>query len=149
MTARVETVWIDNPPVNAINDSVAAYGTMRSWRPYMTSAGIAMRSRDGTASTARMAVMRRRSTLPATLAMARSAFPGARRGFFEPHISGALTQRGNDLMGSKNANGRAHASQGYGLLAKVPQRITPTSSAGAHAAMRIAMGPLKDSPSST
>ena len=93
--------------------------------------------------------MRRRTTPPATLAMARCAFSGARRGFFEPHISGALTQRGNDLTGSRNANGRAHASRGYGLLAKVPQRMTPMSSAGAHAAMRIAMGPLKDSPSIT
>jgi hypothetical protein len=96
-----------------------------------------------------MAAMRRRSTPSATPARARSAFTGARRGFFEPHISGALTQRGNDLIGSRNAKGRAHARRGYGLLAKVPQRITPASRAGALAAMRIAMGPLKDSPSNT
>jgi hypothetical protein len=92
--------------------------------------------------------MRRRTTTPATLAMARSAFPGARPAFFEPHISRNLTQRGNDFTGGRNANGRTHARDGYGLLAKVPQRITPTSHDGAHAAMRIAMGPLKDSPSS-
>ena len=90
--------------------------------------------------------MRRRITSGATPAMARSICEGARCGEAEPHIKGARTQRGRDFNGRKAASGRAHPSQGKGFLAKVAHRMRATSPAGERAAMRMAMGPEKDSP---
>jgi hypothetical protein len=93
--------------------------------------------------------MRRLTTARSTPTMARSARGGMRTSRFDPHIRGARTQRGSDLMGIRKANELAQARSGKGFFAKVPQKITPVRLGGGAAAMRMAMGPENDSPSNT
>src|SRR5579863_10720875 len=110
----------------------------------MIIAGTSIRANDGLASTVRSAPIRLLSTTPATPAVARSRRAGAPAAFFAPHIRGARTQRGKDFIGIRKVSARAQPKRGYGFLAKVLQKITPTKPDGAAAAMRIATGPEKD-----
>src|SRR5258708_28302531 len=128
---------------------VADLDTTRSRAAHNTNVGTEIWLSAAVSSTASSSAIRRRTTAVVTPAIARSDWRGALDGEVDPHISGARIQRGKDFRGRKAASRRAHAKLGKGLLAKVTHRIRPLRPGGGRAAMRMAVGPEKDSPRST